>query len=109
MTNEEFLKMVLQKAEYTEEQINTVLQMKAKDEEPAAAEQKDAAQPEPEKKPEPDSKDTTADDTAALRKELDEVKKQLADAQKRNSTQDNSNQSKPSAQEQLNEIARRFM
>jgi len=110
MNNDDFIRMVLSKAEYSEDQIDQVLKMKtAPSEEPAEIPEKVPEQPEPEKAKEPEASKDTSDELEKLRRQLEETQKQLQQVQKENSTKDNSNQPKLTAQEQLNEIARRFM
>ena len=109
MTNEDFIKLALQKADYSEEEINTVLSMKkAPAEEPAETPEKDPAQPEQEKKEEPEASKDISGELEKLRKELEETKAQLKTAQKENSRISQPTQ-KPDPQKEIDEIVRSFM
>ena len=109
MTNEDFVKLALQKADYSEEEINTVLSMKkAPAEEPAETPEKDPAQPEQEKQKEPEASENISKELEELRRQLEETKKQLKAAQQENTRKSEGTQ-KPDEQARLNDIIRSFM
>lgn len=109
MTNEDFIKLALQKADYSEEDIEKILSMKkAPAEEPAEIPEKDPEQPEPEKTKEPEPSKDISGELEKLRKELEETKAQLKTAQKENSRISQPTQ-KPDPQKEIDEIVRSFM
>ena len=126
MTNEDFVKLALQKADYSEEEIEQVLKMKkAQNEEPPKIPEKDPAPQDAEKKTEPEaSKDPAPQDAEkktepeaskdnsgeldALRKQLDEVRKQLKTAQEEN-TRKSETEQKPDDKKKIEDIIRSFM
>lgn len=109
MTNEDFVKLALQKADYSEEEINQVLSMKkAPAEEPAETQEKDPAQPEQEKEKEPEASKDISGELEKLRKELEETKKQLKTAQYENTRKSDGTQ-KPDEKKQIEDIIRSFM
>ena len=109
MTNEDFVKLALQKADYSEEEINTVLSMKKEPaEEPAEIPEKDPEQPEQEKQKEPEASKDISGELEKLRKELEETRAQLKTAQKENSRISQPSM-KQDPQKQIDEIVRSFM
>lgn len=75
--------------------------------------QKDEKQPEPakaeEKTPEAAAEPEPEDKTAELQKQIDDLKKQLAEAQKNNAKQNLDDLSKQTTEDILNDIVRGFM
>lgn len=82
-------------------------------EEQTVTTQKDAEQPESgkaeEKTPEAAADPAPEDKTAELQKQIDDLKKQLAEAQKNNAKQNLDDLSKQTAEDILNDIVRGFM
>ena len=109
MTNEDFVKLALQKADYSEEEIERVLSMKkAQNEEPPKIPEKDPEPQDAEKKSEPEAPKDNSGELEALRKQLDEVRKQLKTAQEEN-TRKSETEQKPDDKKKIEDIIRSFM